>query len=97
MISSPTPDILQNLKAVLSKIMKPGHVQNKYITALDDAIREIAQEEIHLITSAFAVSVKGKENAGIIIDIFSSDGPLIDTLEYDTEDILTSDGEAGEA
>ena len=29
-------------------------------------------------------------NNGIIIDIFSADGPLIDTLEYDSEDILTN-------
>tara|TARA_Y100000310_G_scaffold149832_1_gene149211 strand:+ start:199 stop:492 length:294 start_codon:yes stop_codon:yes gene_type:complete len=97
MISSPTPEILQNLKAVLEKIMKDGHTRNKYISALDDAINEITHEEIKLITSVFAVSVKGKENNGIIIDIFSADGPLIDTLEYDSEDILTSDGEAGEA
>jgi hypothetical protein len=97
MISSPTPDILQNLKAVLTKIMKPGHIRNKYTSALDDAIREIVNEEVHLITAAFAVSVKGKENNGIIIDIFSAEGPLIDTIEYDSDDILTTDGEAGEA
>ena len=97
MISSPTPDILQNLKVVLNKIMKNGHVKQKYISALDDAINEIAHEEIRLVTQYFAVSVKSKENSGIIIDIFSSEGPLIDTLEYDSEDILTSDGEAGEA
>lgn len=97
MISSPTPDILQNLKSVLEKIMKNGHTRNKYISALDDAINEISHEEIKLITQYFAVSVKSKENSGIIIDIFSSEGPLIDTLEYDSEDILTSDGEAGEA
>ena len=97
MISSPTPDILQNLKAVLGKIMKDGHTRNKYIAALEDAINEISNEEIHLVTPAFAVNVKGKKNAGIIIDIFSTEGPLIDTLEYDSEDILTNDGEAGEA
>jgi len=100
MISSPTPDILQNLKAVLNKIMKNGHVKQKYISALDDAIHEIAeitQQEVHLKTAAFAVSVKEKENAGIIVDIFSIEGPLIDTIEYDNEDILTHDGEAGEA
>ena len=97
MISSPTPDILQNLKVVLNKIMKNGHTKRKYIAALDDAIDEIVNLDVHLVTAAFAVNVKEKENAGIIIDIFSVDGPLIDTLEYDSEDILTSDGEAGEA
>ena len=97
MISSPTPDILQNLKSVLSKIMKPGHIRNKYISALEDAIIDISQEDVHLITSAFAVSIKEKENAGIIIDIFSAEGPLLDTLEYDSDDIFTDDGVTGEA
>ena len=97
MISSTTPDILQNLKAVLEKIMNNGHTRNKYISALDDAINEISHEEIKLITQVFAVSVKRKESEGIIVDIFSADGPLIDTLEYDSEDIIAGDGEAGEA
>ena len=97
MISSPTPDILQNLKVVLSKIMKDGHTKQKYITAIDDAINEIAHSETEFITAAFAVNVKEKENAGIIIDVFSTEGPLIDTIEYDSEDILGSNGEAGEA
>ena len=97
MISSPTPDILQNLKIVLNKIMKDGHTKQKYITALEDAINEIARSEVEFITAAFAVSVKEKENAGIIIDIFSVNGPIIDTIEYDSDDILTNDGEAGEA
>tara|TARA_R110000824_G_scaffold106287_1_gene251099 strand:+ start:931 stop:1224 length:294 start_codon:yes stop_codon:yes gene_type:complete len=97
MISSPTPDILQNLKAVLSKLMRNGHTKQKYITALDDAIHEIANSELHLVTSAFAVDVKAKENDGIIIDIFSTQGPLIDTIEYDSDDILGTDGEAAEA
>ena len=97
MISSPTPDILQNLKVVLSKIMRDGHTKKKYLSALDDAINEIANVEVHFVTAAFAVSVKEKENSGIIIDIFSVEGPLIDTIEYDSDDILTSDGEAGEA
>ena len=97
MISSPTPDILQNLKAVLNKLMRNGHTKDKYITALDDAIHEIANSELHLVTSAFAVDVKAKENSGIIIDIFSTEGPLIDTIEYDSDDILGTDGEAAEA
>ena len=97
MISSPTPDILQNLKVVLNKIMKDGHTKQKYIGALDDAIHEISQGEVYLVTAAFAVNVKEKENAGVIVDIFSIEGPLIDTIEYDSEDILGSNGEAGEA
>ena len=97
MISSPTPDILQNLKAVLHKLMRNGHTRDKYVNALDDAIHEIANSEVHLVTSAFAVDVKEKENDGIIIDIFSTEGPLIDTIEYDSDDILGIDDEAAEA
>jgi hypothetical protein len=97
MISSPTPDILQNLKVVLNKIMKDGHTKQKYISALDDAIQEIVQEEVHLTTAVFSVSVKEKERAGIIIDIFSREGPLLDSIEYDSEDILGDGGEPGEA
>ena len=98
MISSPTVDILQNLKAVLHKIMKDGHTKNKYIIALDDAIKELIHDEKQFITRTFAVNIKEKEECtGIIIDIFSVEGPLIDTIEYDSEDILTNDGEAGEA
>ena len=97
MISSPTPDILQNLKVVLDKIMKNGHTKQKYIAALDDAINEIVNSEREFFTAAFAVNVKEKENAGIIIDVFSAEGPLIDTIEYDSEDILGSNGEAAEA
>ena len=97
MISSHTPDILQNLKVVLNKIMKEGHTKQKYINALDDAILEISHSEIEFMTAAFAVNIKEKENAGIIIDIFSTEGPLIDTIEYDSEDMLGSDGEAAEA
>ena len=97
MISSPTPDILQNLKIVLNKIMRNGHTKQKYINALTDAIDEITNTETKLITEAFAVSVKEKDNAGIIVDIFSTHGPLIDSIEYDNEDILTTDAEAAEA
>ena len=97
MISSPTPDILQNLKAVLNKIMKDGHTKQKYIVALDDAINEIANTESEFFTAAFAVNIKEKENAGIIIDVFSTEGPLIDTIEYDSEDILGNNGETAEA
>ena len=96
MISSPTPDILQNLKSVLTKVMADGHTKNKYISALDDAIHEIKHEELHLVTGSFAISVKETDTGGITIDVFSVDGPLIDTIEYDNN-ILTDDGEAGEA
>ena len=72
MISSPTPDILQNLKVVLNKIMKNGHTKQKYIVALDDAIKEIANTESEFFTAAFAVNIKEKEKYAISFNFQSA-------------------------
>ena len=97
MISSPTPSTLEELKIVLDKLMAEGDTKDKYINALDDAIEEIINDQISLITGIFAVNVTSNEKGGIIIDVFSKDGPLIDSIEYDSGDILTSDDYLGEA
>jgi len=97
MISSPTPSTLEELKIVLDKLMAEGDTKDKYINALDDAIEEIINDQISLITGIFAVNVSSNEKGGIIIDVFSKDGPLIDSIEYDSNDILTSDDYLGEA
>ena len=97
MISSPTPSTLEELKIVLDKLMAEGDTKDKYINALDDAIEEIINDQISLITGSFAVNVSSNEKGGIIIDVFSKDGPLIDSIEYDSNDILTSDDYLGEA
>ena len=97
MISSPTPSTLEELKIVLDKLMAEGDTKDKYINALDDAIEEIINDQISLITGIFAVNVSSNEKGGIIIDVFSKDGPLIDSIEYDSGDILTSDDQLGEA
>tara|TARA_R100001594_G_scaffold12940_1_gene28340 strand:- start:1822 stop:2115 length:294 start_codon:yes stop_codon:yes gene_type:complete len=97
MISSPTPSTLEELKIVLDKLMAEGDTKNKYINALDDAIDELINDQISLITGIFAVNVSSNEKGGIIIDVFSKDGPLIDSIEYDSNDILTSDDYLGEA
>ena len=97
MISSPTPSTLEELKIVLDKLMAEGDTKNKYINALDDAIDELINDQISLITGIFAVNVTSNEKGGIIIDVFSKDGPLIDSIEYDSNDILTSDDYLGEA
>ena len=96
MISSPTPDILQNLKVVLNKIMLDGVTKDKYVSALDDAITQINKTETSMVTNIFAVNVTKKDNEGVIIDVFSSEGPLIETFEFDSEDVLM-DMDAGEA
>ena len=97
MISSPTPSTLEELKIVLDKLMAEGHTKDKYINALDDAISELINDQISLITGVFAVNVSSDDKGGIIIDVFSKDGPLIDSIEYDGNDILTSDDYLGEA
>ena len=97
MISSPTPSTLEELKIVLDKLMAEGNTKDKYINALDDAIDELINDQISLITGIFAVNVTSNEKGGIIIDVFSKDGPLIDSIEYDSGDILTSDDYLGEA
>ena len=97
MISSPTPNTLEELKIVLDKLMAEGDTKDKYINALDDAIDELINDQISLITGIFAVNVSSNEKGGIIIDVFSKDGPLIDSIEYDSGDILTSDDYLGEA
>ena len=97
MIASPTPEILEQLKVVLGKIMAEGHTKTKFINALDDAIIELINDEVSLITGLFAVNITTTEDGGVIVDIFSKDGPLIDTIEYDSSDILTSDEFSGEA
>ena len=78
MISSPTPSTLEELKIVLDKLMAEGDTKDKYINALDDAIEEIINDQISLITGIFAVNVSSNDKGGIIIDVFSKDGPLID-------------------
>ena len=97
MISSPTPSTLEELKIVLDKLMAEGNTKDKYINALDDAIDELINDQISLITGIFAVNVSSNDKGGIIIDVFSKDGPLIDSIEYDSGDILTSDDQLGEA
>ena len=97
MISSPTPSTLEELKIVLDKLMAEGDTKDKYINALHDAIDELINDQISLITGIFAVNVTSNEKGGIIIDVFSKDGPLIDSIEYDSGDILTSDDYLGEA
>ena len=97
MISSPTISTLEELKIVLNKLMAEGFAKTKFIDALEDAIMELSNDDISLITGIFAVNVTSNDKGGIIIDVFSKDGPLIDSIEYDSGDILTSDEYLGEA
>jgi hypothetical protein len=97
MISSPTHDTLDELRILLDKLMADSDIKDKYINALEDAIHELSNDQISLITGIFAVNVSNNGKDGIIIDVFSKDGPLIDSIEYESGDILTTDEFLGEA
>lgn len=97
MISSTTLPLLENLRDALDRIMKNGHIKNKYVSALDDVITEMTQVECQLITSAYVVNAREENEGDVVIDIYSTQGPLIDSIEYNTQDILATDEEAGEA
>ena len=97
MISSPTHDTLEELRILLDKLMADSDIKDKYINALEDAILELSNDQISLITGIFAVNVSNNGKDGIIIDVFSKDGPLIDSIEYESGDILTTDEFLGEA
>ena len=96
MISSVTPDILQNLKAVLNKIMPNGPTKSKYVNALEDAIDNIKDKELVYSTLSFDGRFSTNDTGSLIIDIFTHEGTLVDTLEYCAENLI-SDDEAGEA
>lgn len=97
MISSPTNNTLEELRILLDKLMADSDIKDKYINALEDAILELSNDQISLITGLFAVNVTSNGKDGVIIDVFSKDGPLIDSIEYESGDILTTDEFLGEA
>tara|TARA_Y100000004_G_C8737631_1_gene336949 strand:- start:245 stop:535 length:291 start_codon:yes stop_codon:yes gene_type:complete len=96
MISSTTPDVLNDLNSVLKRIMSDGRIKDKYTNALEDAIDELNLDQIKFSSSLYSVTIQSTETGGIIIDVFSNDGPIIDTIHYDEESII-GDETAGEA
>ena len=97
MVTCFTTDILNDLTAVLDRIMKDGSVKDKYLSALKDAVDQLERDNIQFITSKYAVSIKESDEGGVLIDVFSVLGPLLDTIEYGPENILACDGESVEA
>lgn len=97
MVTCFTTDILNDLTAVLDRIMKDGSVKDKYLSALKDAVDQLERDDIQFITSKYAVSIKESDEGGVLIDVFSVLGPLLDTIEYGPENILACDGESVEA
>tara|TARA_R100001594_G_scaffold133977_1_gene174895 strand:+ start:195 stop:485 length:291 start_codon:yes stop_codon:yes gene_type:complete len=96
MITSTTPDVLKNLNSVLKKIMSDGRIKDKYTSALQDAIDELNLDQIKFSSSLFSVTIQSTEDGGVIIDVFSNEGPLVDTIQYGS-DTMIGEEQAGEA
>ena len=77
----PTVDILQNLKGVLQKIMKKGITRSKYTDALEVAIANLNLDAIAIENDYYRVDVDANDN-GIVINVATSSGELIETYEF---------------
>ena len=90
-------DRLQNLKAVLCKIMGPTSLTcAKYTTALEDAIEYIDNTKIAVSTPIFRLTAETTQFGGIIIDLYTNDDEHLQTIAFDPEDIV-DDGMHGDA
>jgi len=81
MKDTPTVDILQNLKGVLQKIMNTGATRSKYTDALEVAIANLNLDSIAIETDYYRVDVDATDN-GIIINVATSTGEMIETYEF---------------
>ena len=83
------PEILQNLKAVLHKVMGPDSITcTKYTNALEDAIEFIDNTKICVSTPVFRLTAETTPLGGIIIDLYSSEDEHIQAIEFDPEDLI---------
>ena len=82
-------DRLQNLKAVLYKIMGPSSVTcAKYTNALEDAIDMIDNHKIAISTPIFRLTAETTKIGSIIIDLYSSEDEHLQTIEFNPEDLI---------
>ena len=82
-------DRLQNLKAVLYKVMGPTSITcTKYTTALEDAIEFIDNTKICVSTPIFRLTAETTQFGGIIIDLYTNDDEHLQTIAFDPEDIV---------
>ena len=75
--------------------MANGPTRSKYVNALEDAIENIDTEKKIHTTNFFEFHIN-EDEAGAILDVYTLDGTLIDTVEYLTSSIVRDD-DAGEA
>ena len=82
-------DRLQNLKAVLYKIMGPTSLTcAKYTTALEDAIEYIDNTKIAVSTPIFRLTAETTQFGCIIIDLYTNDDEHLQTIAFDPDDIV---------
>ena len=82
-------DRLQNLKAVLYKIMGPTSLTcPKYTTALEDPIEYIDNTKIAVSTPIFRLTAETTQFGGIIIDLYTNDDAHLQTIAFDPDDIV---------
>tara|TARA_R110002020_G_scaffold152143_2_gene329760 strand:- start:2134 stop:2421 length:288 start_codon:yes stop_codon:yes gene_type:complete len=87
MKSSTTVDILVNLTKVLKNTMGKNEVSKKYINALEVAIGQMTLDVLHVDTEHFSVGVEANDG-GVVINVSTPDGDLIDTFEFSNEGII---------
>ena len=90
-----TIDILQNLKAVLGKLLGDGLVRSKYTNALEVAIAQLELETIYVESDFYRVDVETLID-GIRITVATSEGDLLEEYEYKNGETF-DDTNAGEA
>ena len=86
---------LITLHKTLDKLMGKSVVGSKYKNALVDAVKSLSSKEIELESSKFTVTVIDKHD-DIIIDVYFTDGGLINTHKY-CADCLVDENNIGEA
>ena len=82
-------DRLQNLKAVLHKIMGPESITClKYTDALEDAIEYMGAHKMSVSTPIFRLSVETTKFGGIIVHLYSTDDEHLQTIAFAPDDIV---------
>ena len=87
MRSSTTVDTLVTLVKVLKNTMGQNEVSKKYVDALEVAIGQMTLDVLHVDTEHFSVGVEANDG-GVVINVSTSDGDLIDTFEFSSEGLI---------
>tara|TARA_Y100000593_G_scaffold95053_1_gene198879 strand:- start:6529 stop:6819 length:291 start_codon:yes stop_codon:yes gene_type:complete len=85
-------DRLQNLKAVLYKVMGHDSITGaQYTDALECAIEFIHNSRLSIETPVYRVVAESTPDGGIILDVYTSEDEHLQTIAFDPDDIITDD------